>query len=263
MRRRAALTAAATASLAWATAVQPRPVQRLRIGFAVGYAPFSEVGSDGQLVGFEIDLAQALCARMQVQCVPTMLDFDSLIPALRARKIDAIMASMSITPERQKVIAFSSPYYFSPVRMVVRLDSRPDVSPAGMKGKRIGVERGTLHERVLAEQFKDSQLLRYATQDQAFLDLKAGRLDATLVDAVIAQFGFLNRSEGRGFAFAGPDFGRDERYYGKGIGVGLRSADAPTLGRQIEDALAHLRSSGALKALNDKYFSFDLVTPRP
>lgn len=259
MRRRSALAAPlALAGTAWGQASS----LRLRVGFAVGYAPFSEVGSDGQLKGFEVDLAHALCTRLAMQCVPVILDFDSLIPALRSRKIDAIMASMSITPERQQSIAFSTPYYFSPVRMVVRLDSRPDVSPAGMKGKRIGVERGTLHEQLLTEQFKDSQLLRYATQDQAFLDLKAGRLDATLVDAVIAQFGFLNRSEGRGFAFAGPDFGRDERYYGKGIGVGLRRTDTQTLGARIDEALAAMRSSGTLKALNDRYFSFDLVTLR-
>jgi arginine/ornithine transport system substrate-binding protein len=258
MRRRSALAAIALA----AAAARAQTPQRLRIGFAVGYAPFSEMGSDGQLKGFEVDLAQALCTRMVQQCVPVILEFDGLVPALLTRKIDAIMASMSITAERQQRIAFSSPYYFSPVRMVMRSGARLDVSPAGMKGRRIGVERGTLHERFLAEQFKESQLMRYATQDQAFLDLKAGRLDATLVDAVIAQFGFLNRTEGRGFAFAGPDFGRHERYYGKGIGVGLRQGDAATLGRRIDEALGALRASGALKALNDRYFSFDLVTPR-
>lgn len=254
MQRRSALAAVALA----ATTARAQAPQRLRIGFAVGYAPFSEIGTDGQLKGFEIDVANALCAKLAVQCVPVILEFDGLIPALQSRKIDAIMASMSITPERQQVIAFSTPYYYSPARMVMR-DSRADVSPAGMKGKRIGVERGTIHERFLADQFKESQVLRYATQDQVFLDLKSGRLDATLVDAVIAQFGFLNHSDGRGFGFVGPDFGKDQRYYGKGIGVGLRKADAATLGRRIDEALAALRSSGALKALNDRYFSFDLV----
>ncbi len=256
MRRRTALAA----GLAWTSAARGQTPQRLRIGFAVGYAPFSEVGSDGQLKGFEIDLAQALCTRMVQQCVPVILDFDGLVPALLSRKIDAIMASMSITPERQQLLAFSVPYYFSPARMVARSGARLDVSPAGLKGKRIGVERGTAHERLLAEQFKDSQVLRYPTQDQAFLDLKAGRLDATLVDAVIAQFGFLNRAEGRGFAFVGPDFGRQQQYYGRGIGVGLRKGDAAMLGR-VDEALATLRSNGTLKALNDRYFSFDLVTP--
>lgn len=258
MRRRSALAAA----LALATAVHAQGTERLRIGFAVGYAPFSEVGSDGQLKGFEIDVAQALCERMGVRCTSVIFEFDGLIPALQARKIDAIMASMSITPERQQVIAFSAPYYFSPARMVMRSDARMDVSPDGMKGKRIGVERGTIHERYVAEQFKGSQVLRYATQDQVFLDLKSGRVDATLADAVIAQFGFLNHADGRGFGFAGPDFGKDERYYGKGMGVGLRKADATTLGRRLDAALTALRGSGALKAVNDRYFNFDLVSSK-
>ncbi|MFG6431197.1 transporter substrate-binding domain-containing protein [Roseateles sp. LYH14W] len=258
MRRRAALTAA----LAFASAARAQAPQRLRIGFAVGYAPFSEIGTDGQLKGFEIDVADALCRHMGMQVTPVILDFDGLIPALQSRKIDAILASMSITPQRQQLIAFSSPYYFSPVRMVMRSNAGLTVSAQGLKGRRIGVERGTIHERFLAEQFKGSQVLRYATQDQVFLDLKAGRLDATLVDAVIAQFGFLNHAEGRGFGFHGPDFGRDERHYGKGIGVGLRKEDAPTLGKRVDDALAALRRNGTLKALNDRYFSFDLVSQR-
>lgn len=259
MRRRSALAATVLAAAA-AAGAQPRQV--LRIGFAVGYAPFSEMGSDGRLKGFEIDLAQALCARLGMDCLPVILEFDGLVPALLASKIDAIMASMSITAERQQRIAFSSPYYFSPVRMVMRSELRLDVTPAGMSGRRIGVERGTAHERLVAEQFKQSQLMRYPTQDQAFLDLRAGRIDATLVDAVVAQFGFLNRAEGRGFGFAGPDFGRQERHYGKGIGVGLRKGDASTLGRRLDEALAALRASGALKTLNDRYFNFDLVSPR-
>lgn len=257
MRRRSALAAPlALAPAAWAQAPQ-----RLRIGFAVGYAPFSEIGTDGQLKGFEIDVAQALSAKLGQAYTPVILEFDGLIPALQSRKIDAIMASMSITPERQQVITFSSPYYFSPARLVMRGDTGTDVSPAGMKGKRVGVERGTIHERFLAEQFKGIQLLRYATQDQVFLDLKSGRLDATLVDAVIAQFGFLNHADGRGFGFVGPDFARDQRYYGKGIGVGLRKSEATTLGQRIDEALAALRGSGALKTINDRYFSFDLVNP--
>lgn len=259
MRRRSALAATALAFAGTATG-QALP-QRLRIGFAVGYAPFSEIGTDGQLKGFEIDVAQALSARLGLPYTPVILEFDGLIPALQSRKIDAIMASMSITPERQQVIAFSAPYYFSPARMVMRADTRLEISAAGLKGKKIGVERGTIHERFLGEQFKGIQLLRYATQDQVFLDLKSGRLDATLVDAVIAQFGFLNHADGRGFGFVGPDFAKDQRYYGKGIGVGLRKADAQPLGQRIDEALAALRSNGTLKTLNDRYFSFDLVNP--
>jgi len=256
MRRRTALAATLAPALP-AVAQQPA---RLRIGFAVGYAPFSEVGSDGQLKGFEIDLAKALCTQMSMQCQPVILDFDGLIPALQSRKIDAIVASMSITPEREQVIAFSAPYYYSPARMVAASDTQLNVSPSGLRGKRIGVERGTVHERFLSDVFKASQIVRYSTQDQVFLDLKSGRLDAVLVDAVLAQSGFLNKPDGRAFSFVGPDF-REVQYFGKGIGVGLRKADAAGLGRQLDVALASMRSSGALRALNDRYFSFDLVSP--
>ncbi|CAM3753205.1 transporter substrate-binding domain-containing protein [Roseateles saccharophilus] len=257
MRRRSAFAAA---TLALAGTALAQPPQRLRIGFAVGYAPFSEVGSDGQLQGFEIDLARALCERLQLQCLPVILDFDGLIPALQSRKIDAIMASMAITIEREQVIAFTSPYYYSPARMIAARDSRLNVSPSGLRGKRIGVERGTVHERFLGSVFKDSQIVRYGTQDQVFLDLKSGRLDAALADAAIAEFGFLNKPDGRGFGFIGPDF-REPQYFGKGIGIGLRQADAAGLGRHLDEALAALRGSGALKALNDRYFGIDLVSP--
>lgn len=256
MRRRTALAA----TLALPGAVRALPPARLHIGFAVGYAPFSEVGSDGELQGFEIDLAKALCERLHARCLPVILDFDGLIPALLSRKIDAIMASMAVTAAREQVIAFSAPYYYSPARLVAAHDSRLNVSPSGLRGKRIGVERGTVHERFLAEVFKDSQIVRYGTQDQVFLDLKSGRLDAALADAVIANFGFLNKPEGRGFGFVGPDF-REPQYFGKGIGIGLRKVDAHGLGRQFDQALAALRGSGALKALNDRYFSLDLVSP--
>lgn len=258
MRRRSAIAAAALAVAAGAVPAQPPA--KLRIGFAVGYAPFSEVGSDGQLKGFEIDIAKALCERLAAQCVPVILDFDGLIPALQSRKIDAIMASMAVTAEREQVIAFSTPYYYSPARMVAASGTKLNVSPAGLRGKRIGVERGTVHERFLGEVFKDSQIVRYGTQDQAFLDLKSGRIDALLADAVIAQFGFLDKPDGRGFGFVGPEF-REPQYFGKGMGVGLRKADAAGLGRQFDAALAALRGSGALKTLNDRYFSLDLVGP--
>ena len=248
-------THATTASAATATTAA-----RLRIGLSPGNAPFTDVASDGRPVGFEVGLAQALCERLGVPFTPVLLDFDGLIPALQSRKIDAIMASMAVTSERQRVIAFSTPYYYSPSRLVARHGSKLTVSPAGLSAKRIGVERGTVHERFLAEVFKDSQVARYATLDQAFLDLKSGRLDALLADAVAADFGFLRKPEGHDFEFIGPEF-RDERYFGQGMAVGMRQADAANLGRRVNQAIAALRANGTLKALNDRHFSLDLISP--
>jgi arginine/ornithine transport system substrate-binding protein len=109
--------------------------------------------------------------------------------------------------------------------------------------------------------FKQSEIVHYATQDQAFLDLKSGRIDLTLADQVAVDLGFLKKPEGRGFAFIGPSY-FDTKYFGVGTGVGLRKADAATLGKKFNEAMAALRANGRYKQLNDKYFEYD-VWPKP
>jgi arginine/ornithine transport system substrate-binding protein len=260
MQRRPLIALAALA-LAAGTALtahaQAPDWKKVRIGVEGAYPPFSEVGADGKLKGFEIDLAYALCAEMKVECTLVQQDFDGLIPALQARKIDAIIASMSITDERKKTIAFSDPYYNTPARFAAKADAKLDISAAGMKGKKIGVQRATIHEKFAAEQFKQSEIVRYATQDQAFLDLKSGRIDATVADSVAIDEGYLKTPAGKGFAFIGPSFD-DPKYFGTGSGVGLRKADAKLLGKKFNDAIAAVRANGTFKKLNDKYFTYDI-----
>ena len=103
----------------------------LRIGVEGAYPPFSEIGTDGKLKGFDIDIAHALCERMKANCTLVQAEFDALIPGLRAKKIDAIVASMSITPERKKSVDFSDKYYQTPARMLARADAKFDVSKTG------------------------------------------------------------------------------------------------------------------------------------
>lgn len=232
--------------------------KKIRIGVEGAYPPFSEVGADGKLKGFEIDLALALCAQMKAECTLVQQDFDGLIPALQARKIDAIVASMSVTDERKKVIAFSVPYYNTPARFTAKADAKFDFSPAGLKGKKIAVQRATIHEKFAAETFKQSEIVRYATQDQAFLDLKSGRVDLTLADLVASDLGFVKTPSGKGFGFVGPSY-NDEKYFGIGTGVGLRKADEKTLAKKFNDAIAAVRANGTFKKLNDKYFEYDIA----
>ena len=234
--------------------------KKIRIGVEGAYPPFSEVDKDGKLKGFEIDLAAAYCAEMKAECILVQQDFDGLIPALQARKVDAIIASMTITDERKRTIAFSAPYYNSPGRFIARADAKFDVTPAGLKDKKIGVQRGTTHEKFALDTFKQSKVVSYATQDQIYLDLKSGRLDLTLVDMVAADQGFVKKPEGKGFAFIGPSFA-DVKYFGVGMGVGLRKPDEKTLAKKFNDAIAALRASGGFKKLNDKYFEYD-VSPK-
>jgi arginine/ornithine transport system substrate-binding protein len=257
MQRRHLIALAVLACSALTAQAQAPDWKKVRIGVEGAYPPFSEIGPDGKLKGFEIDLALALCAEMKAECTLVQQDFDGLIPALQARKVDAIIASVSITDERKKAIAFSIPYYNTPARFAAKADAKLDISAAGLKGKKIGVQRATIHEKFAAEQFKQSEIVRYATQDQAFLDLKSGRIDATVADSVTIDQGFLKTPAGKGFAFTGPSFD-DVKYFGTGVGVGMREADDKALGKKFNDAIAALRANGSFKKLNDKYFEYDI-----
>jgi arginine/ornithine transport system substrate-binding protein len=251
------LALALLAAAAGAASAQAPEWKKLRIGVEGAYPPFSEIGPDGKLKGFEIELVQAYCAEMKAQCTLVQQEFDGLIPALQSRKVDAIFASVSITDERQRVIAFSKPYYNTPARLVAKAGMKLDATAAGLKGKKIGVQRGTTHEAYAAATFKQSELVRYGTQDQVFLDLKSGRIDATLMDSPAADFGFLKKPEGKGFAFASGPI-NDDKIFGVGTGVGMRKADEATLGKKFNAAIDALQANGTFKKLADKYFDYDI-----
>lgn len=228
----------------------------LRVGVEGAYPPFSEKGPDGALQGFDIDIANALCAQMKVRCALVEQTFDSMIPSLNVRKIDMVIASMSITEERKKAVNFSDKYYHTPSRMVARNDAKLVATADGMNSKRIGVQRGTTHERFTADTFGKSQIIRYAKQDEVFLDLTSGRLDAAVVDSVAADRGFLQTPQGKGFAFVGPPF-TDPKYFGLGAGIAVRKNDVETLNR-VNAAIAAIRNDGSYKKIQQKYFNFDV-----
>jgi arginine/ornithine transport system substrate-binding protein len=228
---------------------------RIRIGVEGAYPPFSAIGPDGKLSGFDIDITHALCAEMKAQCTLVQQDFDAMIPGLQAKKIDAVIASMSITPERQKVVAFSDKYYQTPARLVARESARLEV-PAGLKGKKVGVQRTTIHDRFATEMFKGASIVRYTKQDEAFLDLAAGRIDATLVDSVAADTGFLKTPAGKGYAFVGPVY-NDPKYFGTGAGIAMRKTDTDLKAR-FDAAIKAIRANGVYKKIQDKYFAFDV-----
>ena len=257
MKKTVLFALALAASVAQAQAPEWK---KLRIGVEGAYPPFSEIGPDGKLKGFEIELVLAYCAQMQAQCTLVQQEFDGLIPALQSRKVDAIFASVAITEERLKVVAFTKPYYNTPARLVAKAGVPLEPTPAGLKGKKIGVQRGTTHEAYAAKTYTQSEIVRYSSQDQVFLDLKSGRIDATLMDSPAGDFGFLKKPEGKGFAFSGPAI-LDDKIFGVGTGVGMRKPDEATLGKKFNAAIDAVRANGTFKKLADKYFDYD-IAPR-
>ena len=244
------------ALLTSATIASAQEARKLKIGVEGAYPPFSQIGTDGKLKGFDIDIANALCEQMKAQCTLVQQEFDGLIPSLQARKIDAVIASMSITDERKKVVEFSDKYYHTPARFVGKKNAALVATVAGMKGKRIGVQRTTTHDRFATDTFKESEIVRYAKQDDVFLDLASGRLDAVMVDQVAASQGFLLLPASRDFAFFGPVY-IEPKYFGAGAGVGLRKTDT-ALRDEFNAAIKAIRANGVYKKVNDKYFDFDI-----
>ena len=182
-----------------------------------------------------------------------------MIPALQAKKFDMIVASLSITPERLKVVDFSDKYYKTPNRLIAKVGSTIDGSPAGFRGARIGVQRSSINDRYATATFTGASIVRYARQDEVWLDLAAGRLDATLVDAVAGETGFLKTPAGKGFAFTGPAY-VDPAYFGRGVGIAVRKGSTELKAR-LDAAIQAIRRNGVYKTIQDRYFGFDVYGP--
>ncbi len=253
---------------------------KIRIATDGAYAPWSDTDSSGKLVGFELDLAEDLCKRMNAECEIIPQAWDGMIPALQAGKYDAIMAGMSITDKRKKVITFSRNYAATPARFVVSEKSPManfktaiedmdltevnakekatiDDIVAQFKGKTVGVQTVTRYENFLREYLGDNVTIRtYETQEYLDLDLLAGRVDTALA-AMSYWVPFLKSNKGKGMKMVGP--GMTGGPFGHGVGVGIRQKDqdlADMFSKAINGAIA----DGTVSRLAVKWFNFDAST---
>jgi histidine transport system substrate-binding protein len=243
--------------------VDAKEWKEIRLASEGAYPPFNTIGADGALGGFDIDIGNALCAEMQAKCTWVKQEWDGMIPALNARKFDAIIASMSITEERQKQVDFSDKYYATPLGLVAKKGSPLTPTAESLKGKKVGVQRGTVADNFATKFWepKGVSLVRYGKQDEAYLDLTAGRLEAALADALEADGGFLTKPEGAAYAFMGGRmFGatpEEKAVIGDGVGVAVRKKDTD-LKAQFNKALAAIRANGTYETLRKKYFDYDI-----
>ena len=175
--------------------------KELRFGVDPSYAPFESKAADGSLVGFDIDLGNAICAELKVKCEWVESDFDGMIPGLKAKKFDGVISSMTVTPAREKVIDFSDELFSGPTSLVFKKGSGLDATPESLKGKTVGYEQGTIQE-AYAKAVLDKAGVKtqaYANQDQVYADLISGRLDASVQDMLQAELGFLKSPQGAGY----------------------------------------------------------------
>ncbi|WP_322011467.1 ABC transporter substrate-binding protein [Paraburkholderia sp. J12] len=225
----------------------------VRFGVDASYAPFESKAPDGKLVGFDIDLGNEICKRLNAKCVWVEQDFDGMIPALKAKKFDGVLSSMTITPQRAEQIAFSAKLFNTPTRLVAKKGSNLQPTADSLKGKSVGVEQGTIQETYAKENWapKGVNVVPYQNQDQVYADLISGRLDAALQDEVQADLGFLKTSRGAGFDFAGKEIPTGA------AAIGLRKEDTD-LKAKIDKAIADMIKDGTYKKIESKYFDFDV-----
>ncbi|MBR9830250.1 MAG: transporter substrate-binding domain-containing protein [Oceanospirillales bacterium] len=227
----------------------------LRIGVDI-FPPFSEMAPDGSLKGFDIDIAKALCEEMKRECTWVQQDWDGIIPALQARKFDAIVASMSITPERSRKVDFTDKYYQSPARFVASAGVDWEDSNDGLRDKIVGVQRGTTQHNYMMAKYPDVRLKLYSSPEDANIDLSAGRVDAVFADSLVMAESFLNTSLGQGFAFLGGEHS-DPNIFGKGEGIAIRK-NQPELKAEFNKAIKAIRKNGVYQEINARYFDFDI-----
>ena len=245
------LLAAGAALMLLGSAAQA--AEKLRIGTEGAYPPFNQIDASGQVVGFDLDIAHALCAKMQVECEVVTSDWDGIIPALNAKKFDFLIASMSITEERKGAVDFTEPYYSNKLQFIAPKSVDFKTDKASLEGKVIGAQRATIAGLWLEDNLDGVVDIKlYDTQDNAYLDLAAGRIDGILADKFV-NWEWLKSKAGQDFEFKGEPVHDDDK-----IGIAVRKGD-DALRQRLNAALKAIIEDGTYRQINAKYFPFNIL----
>ena len=227
----------------------------LRIGTEGAYPPFEYRDASGVMKGMDIEIGTALCAEMKVTCTFMPQDFDGLIPAIKAGKIDLIISSLSMTPDRAKVIDFTKPYYLSPSQFVALKSSGITDDPGTLKGKTVAVQSGTIHQSYMEQTLPDIAEKTYNTVQEAELDLEAGRVDAMLADKLLMYDWVTKVGVPKGFDYVGKPI-VSPLVTGQ-IGIGVKKGNT-ALVQDLNMAIDKLLADPAYDRIVAGYFPFSI-----
>lgn len=217
----------------------------VKIATESSYKPFSYTDADGKLIGYEVELVDALCAQMQAECELISQDWDGLIPGLNAQKFDAIIAGMSITPERQEVVEFTDPYFYTGIILIGKKGD--NITVADLDGQPVASQRSTVSSQYLQDEYPNADIKLYDTQDNAYLDLTSGRVRAMMSDKVTG-IDWLKTEAGTDYEVKGEEISTDE----DAMGIAFRKGD-PLVGK-FNTALAELKANGTYDQITGSYF---------
>jgi polar amino acid transport system substrate-binding protein len=217
------------------------------------YPPFHFALPDGTLSGFNVELARAICETLKISCTIQARRFDTLIESLESGEGDALIASIRIDPTNRGKLDFTAPYYLTPARFVtVSTSPLKDANAETLRGKTVGVMKGTAHEAYLEAFFPDVIRKPYASQDEAREALRKGEIEALFGDGISLSLWLYGQDAKNCCSFLGGPY-LDPNFFGEGVGIAVKKGNGD-LRRALNYALASIASTGIFTDLYLKYF---------
>lgn len=260
MKKIRSILAAALAVVAFGV-VNTATAETLRVGMECTYAPFNFRDADGELMGYDVDVAKGVAGIIGADLEFVCQQWDGMIPALLANKFDLIIASMSITEKRLQKMDFSDTYRISVGRLVGRKDAGWELFddagnpiPENFAGLKVGLERATTYSDWFENELPEAEVVLYDSNEALYLDLVNGRTDMIMTNPMKAYLRFLSQEDGGGFEFVSPQID-EKKYFGTGVGIGLRKGN-DELKARLNAAIKTLTEDGSLERYALQYFPF-------
>lgn len=233
-------------------ASQAVAVEQIKFVTEATYPPFEMMDENNEFQGFDIDIARAVCAEIEVECTFSNQSFDSLIPSLKFRRYDAAIAAMDVTPARQEQVDFSDIYYENSAVLVAKKGQYKTATD--FSGKSVGVQNGTSHQSYMSDKYAKENvlLLNFPSYQKAFLDLKNGRINGVFADSAVAH-DWLTKHSGGNYETVGQAV-TDANYFGSGFAVAVRKGNTELLD-QINVGLQAIKANGTYDKIYTKYFA--------
>ena len=219
--------------------------QELTFAMEPSYPPFETTNEKGEIIGFDVDVANAICKEIQATCKFKGEAFDALIPNLKAKRFDASISAIDITDARAKQVLFSDAYYDSTASYVT-LKGKATLESA----KNVGVQNGTTFQQYTVAETKQYTTKAYASLQSAILDLKSGRIDMIFGDTAVLADMISKEPE---MQFVGEKVAT-KKYFGNGLGIAMHKSNKE-LAEQLNKGLTAIKANGEYQKIYDKWMT--------